>query len=163
MLVGSITIPALLLLLLARPYGLPALIVAAALVAGSAACARLAFDSLLQRDAHDAVRGRAIARFETHFQLVWVAGGIIAVALPVGEAISGRLGVFLMAIVMLFAGLAYFGAVRSHDATLAATLVDTVAALGTSDYSPSPPPFDGAAPRQDEDSSGASDEVGTPP
>ena len=36
--------------------------------------ARLAFDSIVQRDAPDANRGRAFARFETRFQLGWVLG-----------------------------------------------------------------------------------------
>ncbi len=111
-LVGSITVPAVLLVFAARLYGLPALALAAAMVAGSAACGRLAFDSILQRDAHDAVRGRAVARFETRFQLVWVAGGLVAVALPP----QGRLGLFFIAIVMLFAGFVYLGAVRHQDA-----------------------------------------------
>ena len=42
-----------------------------------AAAGRLGFDSLLQRDGPDAVRGRAFAKFETRFQLVWVVGGMI--------------------------------------------------------------------------------------
>lgn len=42
---------------------------------------RHAFDSLLQRAAPDALRGRAFARYETRFQLTWVAGGLLATAL----------------------------------------------------------------------------------
>ena len=54
-----------------------------------AACGRVAFDSLLQRDGAEAARGRAFARFETRFQLVWVAGGVLAVVFPGGgEAAS---------------------------------------------------------------------------
>lgn len=45
--------------------------------------AKQAFDALVQRDAPDANRGRAFARFETRFQLVWVAGALIPVALTV--------------------------------------------------------------------------------
>ncbi len=119
MLVGAITIPAVLLVFAARLYSTASLAAAAAMVALSAASARLAFDSLLQRDAHDAVRGRAIARFETRFQLVWVCGGLLAVALsPHSEfhPFDGKFGLFLMALVMLFAGFAYLGAVRRSDA-----------------------------------------------
>ena len=47
-------------------------------------------------------------RFETRFQLVWVLGGVLAVVFPGG----GRGGIFLVALVLLFAGLSYVGAVR---------------------------------------------------
>jgi hypothetical protein len=43
---------------------------------------RLAFDSIVQRDAPDANRGRSFAAFETRFQIVWVAGAFIPVAIP---------------------------------------------------------------------------------
>ena len=35
---------------------------------------KLAFDSIVQRDAPDANRGRSFARFETRFQIIWVVG-----------------------------------------------------------------------------------------
>ncbi len=120
MLVGSVTIPAMILVFAARVYSVASLAAAAAIVALSAAAARLAFDSLLQRDAHDAVRGRAIARFETRFQLIWVGGGLLAVLLaPTGSfhVFDGKFGLFLMALVMLFVGFGYLGAVRHTDAT----------------------------------------------
>ena len=50
-------------------------------VALGANIARQSFDSVLQRDAPDAARGRAFARFETLFQLVWVVGALLAVVL----------------------------------------------------------------------------------
>ncbi|MCZ7535993.1 MAG: MFS transporter [Acidimicrobiia bacterium] len=81
-LAGSLLAAAGLLVFAARGYGRPALTVAAAAVAAGASCGRLAFDSLVQRDAHEAARGRAFARFETRFQLVWVAGAVVAVAMP---------------------------------------------------------------------------------
>ncbi len=119
MLVGFITVPAIILVFVARVYAVPSLAAAAATVALSAAAARLTFDSLLQRDAHDAVRGRAIARFETRFQLIWVGGGLLAVLLaPTASfhAFDGKFGLFLMALVMLFVGFGYLGAVRHADA-----------------------------------------------
>ena len=45
---------------------------------------RLAFDSIVQRDAPELARGRLFARYETRFQLAWVLGALIPVALPIG-------------------------------------------------------------------------------
>ncbi|MCU1399858.1 MAG: putative major facilitator superfamily transporter, partial [Acidimicrobiales bacterium] len=66
------------------------------------ALGRLAFDSIVQRDAPDANQGRAFAQFETKFQLAWVVGGIIPVIYgptgdndgPIGFAIVGGIAVF---------------------------------------------------------------------
>jgi hypothetical protein len=56
-----------------------------ALLAGAVGVAsstgRLCFDSIVQRDAPDADKGRSFARFETRFQLAWVLGAILPVAL----------------------------------------------------------------------------------
>ncbi|MGH9157036.1 MAG: hypothetical protein ACRD1K_14620 [Acidimicrobiales bacterium] len=61
--------------------------VGAALAAGvlgvAASGGRLAFDSLVQRDAPDAAQGRWFARFEAVFQLAWVTGALLPVALTV--------------------------------------------------------------------------------
>jgi MFS family permease len=108
MLAGALLFPAIPLVFAARDYGRVSLIFAAATVAAATACGRVAFDSLLQRDGAESARGRAFARFETRFQLVWVAGGICAVIFPGG----GRGGIFVVAIVLLFAGLSYVGAFR---------------------------------------------------
>jgi len=108
MLAGALLFPALPLVFAARDYGRVSLVFAAATVAAATACGRVAFDSLLQRDGADSVRGRAFARFETRFQLVWVAVGVCAVLFPGG----GRGGIFVVAIVLLFAGLSYVGAFR---------------------------------------------------
>ena len=51
----------------------------AAIVAIVSTSGRLAFDSLVQRDAPDANRGRSFASFELRFQLVWVVGALIPV------------------------------------------------------------------------------------
>ncbi|MFN0028050.1 MAG: hypothetical protein ACKV2O_12865 [Acidimicrobiales bacterium] len=50
-----------------------------ALVSGSA---KLAFDSLVQRDAPNADHGRAFAANEARFQLLWVVGALCGVLLP---------------------------------------------------------------------------------
>lgn len=65
----------------------------------AAGVGKLAFDSILQRDAPDANRGRAFARFETRFQIMWVFGA----ALPVGVAMSAETGYLLLFGVGLFA------------------------------------------------------------
>jgi hypothetical protein len=49
----------------------------------AASGARLAFDSLVQRDSPEHRHGRAFARFEALFQLVWVVGAVVPVALSI--------------------------------------------------------------------------------
>jgi hypothetical protein len=46
------------------------------------AAARLGFESLVQREVPAAARGTSITRAETTFQLAWVAGAVLPVALP---------------------------------------------------------------------------------
>ena len=54
----------------------------ALVIAGSAGSAKLAFDSLVQRDAPDVNHGRSFARFEGRFQLFWAVGAFLPVAIP---------------------------------------------------------------------------------
>jgi Na+/melibiose symporter-like transporter len=79
----------------------------AALLAGvvgvAASAGRLAFDSIVQRDAPDADQGRAFAGYETRFQLAWVIGAFIPVAVPMSLG-AGMLG---MAIASATAAVAY--------------------------------------------------------
>jgi MFS family permease len=74
---------------------------AVALAAGSG---KLAFDSLVQRDAPDANYGRSFSRFEARFQLTWVLGAAVPVVLPLPE----RLGFFLVAVAAAFAAITYY-------------------------------------------------------
>ena len=68
--------------LLAGRVGItPAALGGLAMGAGIAA-ARLGFESLVQRDVPPPARGTAITRAETAFQLAWVAGAVLPVALP---------------------------------------------------------------------------------
>jgi hypothetical protein len=77
----------------------------AGLVVGAAAsAARLGFESLVQRDVPVEIRGTTITRSETAFQLSWVLGAVIPVALPlpadpgllaVGSACALATGVYL--------------------------------------------------------------------
>jgi MFS family permease len=109
-LVGSLLVPAVVTLFGARAFGNTAIAVVACVIAVGAASGRLAFDSLVQRDAPEAARGRTFARFETRFQLAWVGGGFIPAAIP---HLPGRLGFLVLAVAMAFFGLSYFAAVRS--------------------------------------------------
>ncbi|CAB4883750.1 unannotated protein [freshwater metagenome] len=75
----------------------------------AAALARLAFDSIVQRDAPDANHGRAFAQFETKFQLAWVLGGLPAVLFtPPGEV-----GFAIVGLIALFSAVTYVIGMRS--------------------------------------------------
>lgn len=111
-LAGSILLPAVVALFAARSGNRLMLAVAAAALALGAGAGKLAFDSLVQRDGPDEVRGRAFARFETRFQLVWVFGALIPVALF--SVITRRVGFFVLALVLGFVGLSYAGSLRSR-------------------------------------------------
>jgi predicted MFS family arabinose efflux permease len=108
-LVGALLVPAVVALLGARSANRPAVLIVALFIAMGAAAGKLAFDSLLQRDAPDAARGRAFARFETRFQLVWVLGALLAVVGQFGD----RTGFLLLTLGLGFGGLSYLGGVRS--------------------------------------------------
>ncbi len=68
----------------------PAGMVLAFAMASSASAGKVAFDSIVQRDAPDANTGRSFARFETRFQLAWVAGSFlpVAVSVPLGAGLA---------------------------------------------------------------------------
>ena len=66
-------------------------------IACTASMGRQGFDSIVQRDAPDAARGRSFARFETLFQLVWVIGALGAVVLHP----STRIGLAVLGIVLV--------------------------------------------------------------
>ena len=74
-----------------------------ACVGFAASLGKLAFDSILQRDAPDANRGRSFARFETRFQIFYVVGSLIPVAFHVGA----RLGFALLFAAAAFAVASY--------------------------------------------------------
>ncbi|MEY3361538.1 MAG: hypothetical protein RL531_1257 [Actinomycetota bacterium] len=112
MIAAALLGPALIALISARDPNRLSIVVVALSIAVSAACARIAFDSLLQRDGPEHLRGRAFARFETRFQLVWVAGALIPVALL--DVLTVRTGFFLLAVALSFAGLSYIGGLRSR-------------------------------------------------
>lgn len=74
-----------------------------------AATGKLAFDSLVQRDAPDANYGRSFARFEARFQMFWVLGALFPTALKLKE----RFGFTLIALAAGLALVSYVMALRS--------------------------------------------------
>jgi len=83
---------------LGGPFGA---VVLAALLNLMAALGRLNFESIVQRDAPGANRGRAFAVFETRFQLSWAVGAFVAVALQV----SGTIGFLIVGVVAVAASI----------------------------------------------------------
>lgn len=71
--------------------------------------AKQAFDSIVQRDAPDANRGRTFAKFETRFQLVWVIGALLPIIVP----IPASLGFGLIAIAASIAVAFYLVGLRN--------------------------------------------------
>jgi len=108
-LLGSLVLVAVVGAIAGRTHGLVAFCLVAAATGTAAAAGKLAFDSIVQRDAPDAIRGRTFARFETRFQLVWVAGAFI----PVGLAISTRVGIDIIAVGCGLAFFSYLGGIVS--------------------------------------------------
>jgi hypothetical protein len=91
--------------------GRPAAALLAGAVGAAAGAGKLAFDSIVQRDAPDAIRGRTFARFETHFQLAWVAGA----ALPVAVRIPSGTGMGLLALTSAVALSSYLAGLRALE------------------------------------------------
>jgi hypothetical protein len=69
-------------LLLATRVGVLTAGLAGLVMGGATAAARLGFESLVQREVPVGVRGTTITRAETLFQLSWVGGAVLPVALP---------------------------------------------------------------------------------
>jgi hypothetical protein len=75
-------------------FGLPLLMVYAFVAGGATEIGRLAFQSLMQRNAPEGALGRVFVRYEVVFQLAWVGGALIAALLPIGF----RLGILILAV-----------------------------------------------------------------
>jgi len=111
---------------------LPGSMLLAAIVAIVSTSGRLAFDSIVQRDAPDANRGRSFASFELRFQIVWVVGAVI----PVLVRIPLTVGFLAIAGVAAFALVTYVAGQRgiSTDVTPTAEDRTTVADPTTVDH-----------------------------
>ena len=75
--------------------GVGAAIVLAAVANLASGIGRMAFDSIVQRDAPDANQGRAFAKFETRFQLSWALAGVV----PVIVTFPGRVAFLTVGLV----------------------------------------------------------------
>ena len=73
-------------------------------VAVAASSGKQAFDAIVQRDAPEADRGRLFARFEARFQVAWVIGALVPVAIELSISTGA-------AVVAVLAGIAIVGAV----------------------------------------------------
>ncbi len=91
--------------------GLNGAAVLSATVGGISTAGKLAFDSLVQRDAPDADRGRSFARFETRFQMLWVGGALVPVVLD----LPARIGFLVIAGTAAFALFTYLGGQNAAD------------------------------------------------
>jgi MFS family permease len=96
----------------------------AGVVGLAASAGKLCFDSIVQRDAPGANQGRSFARFETRFQLVWVAGAFVPVVIPIPLEL-GYVGITLCC--ALAAALYATGRKLSAPDRLKATVVATSA------------------------------------
>jgi hypothetical protein len=102
MLTGALVLAAAASVVAAVAGGIAALVALSFAANLAGAIGRLGFESTLQRDAPQANRGRAIAGFETRFQLAWAGAALIPVMIP----ISDRIGAVLVG-VACGGGLAY--------------------------------------------------------
>ena len=83
---------------------------AIALVVGLAgAVAKPSFDALVQRHVRESNQGRAFARFETRFQLMWVVGSFVPVVLSLPVAA----GSMVMAVVAAVGAVSYMSSRRA--------------------------------------------------
>ena len=80
----------------------PLLLITVALIGVSTTVGRAGFDSLLQDRAPVALRGRAAARYETRFQLVWAMGALIAtpISLPTEASMAVLALIYLPALIV---------------------------------------------------------------
>jgi hypothetical protein len=106
----SLLAPAVAALLTARRSGTASLAIVGAAIGAGGAAGKVAFDSLVQRDAPSATQGRAFARFETRFQLAWVAGALLPVVIA---PLRVRLGLLILALTLGFFGLSHLGGHRT--------------------------------------------------
>lgn len=111
-LAGALLAVALVALLAARDGGTLGAMALGFTMAAGAAAGRIAFDSLVHRDGPEHLRGRAFARFETRFQLAWVAGALVPVVML--GWLNRRWGFFVLALLLSFAGLSYVAGLRAR-------------------------------------------------
>ncbi len=75
----------------------------------SSSVAKPSFDALVQRHVRESNQGRAFARFETRFQLMWVVGSFV----PVVLSLPVEAGSLVMAVVAAVGALSYMSSRRA--------------------------------------------------
>lgn len=110
LLAGSLGVVLVAMVAATRLGGRPAPVVAGAALGLAAGVGKLAFDSLVQRDAPAAAQGRSFARFEAVFQLSWVAGALI----PVVLVVPSRVGYALLALAAAVSASLYLFGLAAH-------------------------------------------------
>lgn len=110
-LVVSLAAPAAAAVLGARSQGRPAALIVALALGLGASAGRAGFDSLVQRDAPDTLWGRSFARYEAYFQLAWVLGA----AIPVAVAISPGIGLIVLALGLGAGGFVYLAGLAADS------------------------------------------------
>jgi hypothetical protein len=90
-------------LLAFEAFVLPVLAIVGLLLGAATEFGRLAFQSLMQRNAPVGALGRVFVRYEVVFQLSWVAGALLAALVP----IDFRGGMLLLAVFYAVVGLSY--------------------------------------------------------
>ena len=88
--------------------GVGAAIALAAIANFASGIGRMAFDSIVQRDAPGANQGQSFARFETRFQLSWAIAGVI----PVLVTFPGRVAFLTVGLIGVLAVVLYIQASR---------------------------------------------------
>jgi len=78
---GSLVGIAIVCFILATHFNIRAAVIVAGVTGIGTTAARLSFDALVQKDAPEEVRARTFARYETMFQICWVAGAGLATAI----------------------------------------------------------------------------------
>ena len=87
-LVGSLIVTSVAGLVTAFIGGLGGAALLSMMLGVTSCSAKQAFDSIVQRDAPDANRGRSFAKFETRFQMIWVIGALIPIIFPIPAALG---------------------------------------------------------------------------
>lgn len=108
-LIGSLLVTSVAGLLTAFIGGLGGAALLSMMLGATSCSAKQAFDSIVQRDAPDANRGRSFAKFETRFQLIWVIGALLPIVFP----IPASLGFGLIAIASSIAVAFYLVGLRN--------------------------------------------------
>jgi Major Facilitator Superfamily len=119
MLLGGVGFTAAVCLIAALRSSRLAAAIVAFVVSLSANVGRLAYDSIVQRFGDTAEQGSLFAKSETRFQLAWVLGALVPVALVVSRSI----GFLLMSVISVLMIVVQYGgehSLRHIDGTLAA-------------------------------------------